>query len=343
MRRRARAFTLIELMVVIAIIGVLIALLLPAVQSAREAARRAECLNKLKQIGLALHHYEGTQGVLPPTLLITGPAPGRIAWTNEYGAHPRLLPYLEGGALYHGINFDVGMYTAPNLTVATTHVGHFVCPSEPNTTASVGELPPGQRMSVCNYVFCTGDWYVWGGVGAAPRGRTTFGPNTCRRLAEITDGLSHTVWMSEGKAAQPYYRDCPVLANINHPDNVPPPTADPYAVCPEYRTGCTLRYGHNEWVESGTHHTGFTTAWTPNRRIRGGPNGEIPDVDINSSREKLGRASFAAVTARSYHPGGVNTLLGDGSVRFVKDTVSGQVWRVNATVAGGEVVVSDAY
>ena len=184
---------------------------------------------------------------------------------------------------------------------------------------------------------------MWGGLGNPRKNRAAFGPNQSRRLAEFRDGLSQTLWLSEGKAAQPYYRDCPTLANINDPNNIPGPEADPYAVCPEYRGGCTLRFGHNEWVESGVHHTGFTTAWPPNKAIRGGPNGEYAEIDINSSREKLGRPSFAAVVSRSHHPGGVSSLLGDGSVRFFKSSVSGQVWRALGTVAGGEAISADGY
>lgn len=101
--------------------------------------------------------------------------------------------------------------------------------------------------------------------------------------------------------------------------------------------------GHNEWPESGSHHIGFTTAWPPNRRIRGGPSGEYADLDITSKREKTGGPTFAAITARSYHPGGVNSVLGDGSVRFVKSTIDGRAWRALGTVAGGEVIGGDGF
>src|SRR5262249_19175868 len=146
----------------------------------------------------------------------------------------------------------------------------------------------------------------------------------------FTDGLSQTLFMSEGKAYFNYYRDCPgPFQKINDPNVIPPPDADPYAVAPEYLGGCTVREreGRTPWFESGAHHNGITTAWPPNKVIPGGPGKIYPDLDINSSREKLGRPSFAAVTARSYHPGGVNTLLGDGSVRFVKSTINGWIWR----------------
>jgi prepilin-type N-terminal cleavage/methylation domain-containing protein len=336
-----RGFTLIELLVVIAIIAILIGLLLPAVQAAREAARRAQCVNNLKQLGLALHGYEATGGSLPPTLVITGSG-GAVTWTNAVGAHMRILPFAEQAAVFNTINFDAELYTPANTTATATRLPLMVCPSEGRTTFTHGT---GGTMNVCNYGFCTGDWFVWGGTGDPRKNRSAFGPNQSRRWAEFGDGLSNTLLLSEGKAYQPYYRDCPGGLAINNPDVIPPPDADPDAVVPEYRSGgCALRVeGHNEWPESGTHHIGFTTAWPPNKKIAGGPNGEYQDLDITSKREKTGGPTFAAVTARSHHPSGVNALLGDGSVRFVKSTIDGRTWRALGTVAGGEVLSGDAY
>ncbi len=338
--RIRRGFTLIELLVVIAIIAVLISLLLPAVQAAREAARRIQCTNNIKQIGLAVHNSHDTNGGLPPTLVITGTG-GAVTWTNSLGAHPRILPFAEQGPIFNSLNFSVEMYSPPNLTATSTWLSLFVCPSEIRQEFTHNS---GGRMSVCNYGYCTGDWFVWGGTGSSLRSRSAFGPMLSRNWASFQDGLSNTLLVSEGKSYQPYYRDCPTLANINHHEQIPPPDADPYTVAPEYRGGCAFRAeGHNEWVESASHHIGFTTAWPPNKLLRGGPNGEYAEIDLTSKREKTGGPTFAAITARSYHPGGVNALLGDGSVRFVKSSVNGLIWRALGSVAGGEVVSADAY
>ncbi|MFO0957118.1 MAG: DUF1559 domain-containing protein [Isosphaeraceae bacterium] len=339
---RRRGFTLIELLVVIAIIGVLIALLLPAVQQAREAARRIQCTNNLKQLGLALHNYSESNNALPLALTIQGVGT-TVTWTNSFGANARILPYIEQGSLVNTINFIVDMQTPPNTTVLAQVINTLICPSEIKSMSR--PLADGTRYGIANYAYCEGDWFVWSGLAGSQRNRSAFGPNMSRSWAEFADGLSNTLLMSEGKGFGTYYRDCSSFT-INDPNNIPAPEADPLAACPEYLGGgCALRVdeARTQWFESGVHHTGFTTAWPPNKRTPGGPGQIYADIDINSSREKLGKPSFAAVTARSYHPGGVQTLMGDGSVRFMKNSVAGRVWRSLGTVAGGEVVSADSY
>jgi prepilin-type processing-associated H-X9-DG protein len=259
-----------------------------------------------------------------------------ITWTNGWSAHARVLPFFEGGTLYNGINFAVRYSLPANTTVTATVVSVFLCPSEVRTTKEGTNL-----RSVVNYALNRGDWYSWGGF-AGPDNRAPFNLNVGRRLAEIGDGLSNTLLGSEVKANQPNLSACGDLPGVG-PNNVPPPSADPYAVAP-YDSGCTLGLtGHTEWYDGALHETGLTTAWTPNRKIvhRGGDTSQ--DLDLVTTRESRGGPTYGAVNARSHHPGGVNVLFGDGRVAFVKDTVDGGVWRALGTIAGGEVISSGAY
>jgi prepilin-type N-terminal cleavage/methylation domain-containing protein/prepilin-type processing-associated H-X9-DG protein len=335
-RARSRGFTLIELLVVIAIIAVLIALLLPAVQAAREAARRIQCTNNLKQLGLALANYEGVVGALPPSVVVAQNGAG--FWSNGWSAQGRLLPFLEQGTAFNSINFSYSYSIPGNTTVAGLSIATFLCPSEIHIEPKVSAT---SRFGVANYSVNVGDWYVWGGIGSAG-GRGVFGPNRSRRLAEFLDGMSNTVAISEVKTYQAVLTSCD-LSTVVEPGAIPSPAADPYAAVPEYRSGaCTLKTtAHAEWVDGQALESGFTTAWTPNRRIEGGT--ALLDVDLVSRGEKSGGPTYAAITARSYHPGGVNALFADGSVHFVKNSINGQAWRSLGTPGGGEVVSGDAY
>ena len=334
-----RGFTLIELLVVIAIIGLLVALLLPAVQAAREAGRRTQCINNIRQLGLALHQYVDSTGVLPPTMVLAGSGT-KVAWSNGWSVQMRILPAIGQEPAYNAINFSVSYQQHENTTVTGVVIAAFLCPSEAN------QQPTSHQtfgdVGVNNYGWCMGDWFVWGSFGGTSPNRSAFGPNQSRKWADFTDGLSQTILLAEVKSYQPYLRDCGGLSKVGDPANVPPPGADPAQLVPEYNGDpCTLKPdGHAEWVDGGVHHTGFTTAWTPNK-VTGGTPGR--DLDINGQREKVGGPTFAAITARSYHPGGVNVLLGDGSVRFVKSSIAGTTWRALGTVSGGEVIGSDSY
>jgi len=341
--RRNPGFTLIELLVVIAIIAVLIGLLLPAVQAAREAARRMQCSNNLKQLGLALQNYQMTWGGLPPSAIVVS-QPGGTLWTSDFGGLARILQYIEQGSIYSALNLNSNYGDPGNLTATAQTIATFICPSEvrsdrePNSTFGI--------VGPTNYGFCLGDWFVWAGPAGGPITRCAFGPNLSRDWAAFTDGTSQTMMMAEVKNWQPNMRDCGTLSQIKDPINIPSPNADPKSVAPEYQGGgnCTFHpEGHCEWPEVAVHHIGMTTAWPPNKRTPGGPGYSTPDVDLNSMRERIGGPTYAAVTARSYHPGGVNIVAGDGSVRFIKSSVDGFVWRALGTVAGGEVISSDAY
>jgi prepilin-type N-terminal cleavage/methylation domain-containing protein/prepilin-type processing-associated H-X9-DG protein len=338
MNLRRRGFTLIELLVVIAIIAVLIALLLPAVQAAREAARRIQCVNNMKQLGLGLHNYESVAGALPPQLILGG-AGSTVTWYGGWSVHGRLLPFMEQGAMFNSINFAIDYEQGPNLTVTGSALSLFLCPSEPKQMTGIG--PFGAPAGVSSYGFCMGDWFVWGGF-SGPDNRSAFAVNRSRSFAEFVDGLSNTLMASESKTYQDYVRDCGGLAQINNPATIPPPSANPAAVAPEY-SGCSYKpqAGHTVWADGGVHQSGFTTAWPPNKQTPGGA-GRGPDLDLNGQREKLGGPTFAAVTARSWHPGGVNALLADGSVRFIKSTMAGNTWRSLGTMRGGEVISGDS-
>ena len=344
-RAERRGFTLIELLVVIAIIGTLVAILLPAVQSAREAARRAQCINNLKQMGLALMSYEGVAGSLPPSLVLKGKG-STVSWFGGWSVHGRLLPFLEQGSAFNSINFQTHYETPENMTVTSTAIAVFICPSETRPESKV-EIEDGEtlKFGVSNYGFCVGDWYIWGGFNSNQTNRSAFAPNVSRRLAEFSDGTSQTLLASEVKTYQPALRDCGVggLANISDPSQIPSPDANPESIAPEYSSCANYTgEGHTEWPDGGALQTGFTTAWAPNKRTPGG-SGRTLDVDLVSMREKKGGPTFGAITARSYHPGGVNTLMADGSVRFIKDSVNGNAWRALGTRGSAEIISANDY
>jgi prepilin-type N-terminal cleavage/methylation domain-containing protein/prepilin-type processing-associated H-X9-DG protein len=332
-------FTLIELLVVIALIAILVGLLLPAVQAAREAARRTQCTNNLKQLGLAIHQYEMQENSLPPSLVLSGSGTTTL-WTNGWSAYVRILPAVEQQSVYNQINFTIAFQQWQNQSATGVVIVTFLCPSEVNRQPT-SYLSYGNVGGV-NYGWSMGDWYVWGGFVFPTSNRSALGPNQSRKWADFQDGLSQTFIAAEVKNYQPHLRDCGGLAQINNPDIIPTPDANYMQIAPEYAGGsCTLRPdGHAEWVDGGVHHTGFTTAWTPNK-VTG--NTAIRDLDLSGQREKSGGPTFAAITSRSYHPGGVNVLLGDGSVRFIKNTIAGATWRALGTVAGSEVIGADSY
>src|SRR5262249_14071471 len=158
--------------------------LLPAVQAAREAARRIQCTNNLKQLGLGIHNYESSSGVLPPPFVQSGSG-STITWSNGWSVHARILPFLEQGTVFNAINFTQRYNPPTNSTIPAVVVAGLLCPGEiqpqPRVTAT-------GRFSVVNYGWNRGDWYVWGGFGGAPN-RSPFDVNRSRVFAAMIDGL----------------------------------------------------------------------------------------------------------------------------------------------------------
>jgi prepilin-type N-terminal cleavage/methylation domain-containing protein len=330
-----RAFTLIELLVVIAIIAILIALLLPAVQQAREAARRTQCRNNLRQIGLALHNYLDCYRVFPPTMCV-GNGDG-----GEWSLPSRILPFAEQGPLYNTIDFSRDYNqtsTAFPFGVKALRVELLQCPSDPNDRQRVTAAGVPEHYPLC-YGANLGTWFVFDPV-AGRFGDGAFGPNSRTSDRDFKDGMSNTLCFSEVKAFTPYARNAssPLAANVPAPASVA-------EVC-TFVSGASefqANSGHTEWADGRAHHVGFTTTLPPNTPVlcTNGPHG-VQDVDYNSQREDnpegTTNRSYAAVTSRSWHEGLVHSLLMDGSARSVSENIDRQVWRGLGTRNGGEVI-----
>jgi prepilin-type N-terminal cleavage/methylation domain-containing protein/prepilin-type processing-associated H-X9-DG protein len=340
--RGPHGFTLIELLVVISIIAVLIALLLPAVQSAREAARRIQCTNNMKQLGLAVHQYESSNGVLPPQQIV-GYRGTTLTFKSQWGVTSRLAPFLELGPLYNAINYSLKTSAPDNATVVATSIKTLICPSEvnPRPYTSTNAAGVTSTYAISDYGWCAGDWYTYGGPGAVSN-CGAFATNRSKTFAAITDGLSQTLFASEVKAYQTAYHNCPaaVPAGLARPSA--PAPADVLAVVQGAASICGKPVaGHTKWCHGDTFNDAFTTALPPNTLSRSGMS--PLDSDLVSVDEDDGGPTYSAVTSRSYHPGGVNALFGDGSVRFIKDSIAWPTWRGLGTVGGGEVISADAY
>jgi hypothetical protein len=246
----------------------------------------------------------------------------------------RLLPYFEQSNLYKTCHFSFNKEDPSNAAAIVQTIPFFICPDEVHTAVSTH---PYGLSAVSSYGWCTGDWFIWNGY-SGPQNRTTFAPDRSFKLAAVTDGLTQTIFASEVKTYQQVYIcDNVGLSLINNPNNVPPPTANPYAVAPEYNGGCRLYLlGHTEWSDGNSHATGFTTAWPPNFVTIGAATGV--DMDLNGINEEDGGPTFAAITSRSWHPNGVQSLMGDGSVQFFSSSIDGNIWRALGTISGGDWV-----
>ena len=355
---RRQAFTLIELLVVIAIIGVLMALLLPALNAVKQAALRTQCQSNMKQMGLALLAYHETVGSLPPAIVLipdrfntNGGKPLPTAWS----AQTRILPFLEAKNTSDLINFDVSYETKDangvriNGKATSVNVGIFICPSDVNADRQ----RIGSDSINVNYVVNRGDWYIWGGFSPTdnpsspqwkniPVPRAPFYVNSSVRTKDITDGTSKTMLVSEVKSYTAAMKKCSdlVYAPTNPSNPIPLPNLDP-ATITQYQ-GCTGgsigTTSHTEWQDGQAFETGFTTAWPPNTKTSGKDSaGVYPDIDLVSVTEKNGGPTYGAITARSFHSGGVNAFFADGSVQFISDGINGDIWRAMGTIAEGDI------
>jgi prepilin-type N-terminal cleavage/methylation domain-containing protein/prepilin-type processing-associated H-X9-DG protein len=342
---RRRGFTLIELLVVVSIIAVLIALLLPAVQAARESARRTQCVNNLKQLGLAVHNYSSTTGALPPTAT-TNPSGFPSQPTNNFGMKARLLPYLEQQAMWNALNQGAiaESATGENDTVVTTQVAAFLCPSDNN-------VPVGA------YAFKNGTATRQVGYGSYPNNIGTIFTNNGGKLdgpayhmgtpaqggtitmARIKDGTSSTAIFSEWIRG----RNVATSGGLSqvYSGSIPFPTtnADPPVNLKIYQDSCKTSttiypsYDHKgqKWLNQACGEGGcYSHIMTPNQQACTF-GGESP----HPARTLTG--------ASSKHPGGVNVAFLDGSVKFIKDSVSPVTWWAIATRSGGEVVDAASY
>jgi prepilin-type processing-associated H-X9-DG protein len=316
------------LLAVIAIIAVLIALLLPAVQAAREAARRSQCTNNLKQLGLALHNYASSWDCFPPFCAVP---------TNfvalPYSVHSRLLQFLEQGTLFNQINFSLTFEI--QTTVTATRVSTFICPSEINVQPFQNGATTYQPTT---YGANVGTWFVWDPV-TQQRGDGAFLVDQSSRPASFTDGLSNTVGFGEVKTY------LGVVHNGHNPDvlNAPVPTTP--AQLAALGGSYVPSVSYTEWIYGITPYTAISTVFTPNTFVASLQGAQQVDISFTSSAlgSSLIDMTYAACTSRSYHPGGANALLMDGSARFFKSSINMQTWRALGTRAGGEVISSDAY
>jgi len=369
MSKARRGFTLIELLVVIAIIGVLIALLLPAVQAAREAARRSQCTNNLKQLALAVNNYTDREaGGLPPHYVdeAWGPTNSSLGIPNQsFSLQTRILPYMEQRQVYDAINFTFGSrwgtgstgcppdcennggyWGIIQMTALTTEVKTFLCPSDPYPGAgnSMGWLGGVRKVGASNYPNNIGlnrhynmganNWQMNGPGYIATTWDGALKPTVT--LATFTDGTANTAILSEWVKG-PANTDRDGLGMVY----TSPSNSDTYngqangdylhaQAC--QRNGVTRNWGwKGEWWIEGDRQN-YSHTQLPNKRSC-----NYGNVGVD------GRGTITMMSASSLHPGGVNVAFMDGSVHFVKDSVAPQAWYGIATPNRGEVVNQGDY
>jgi prepilin-type N-terminal cleavage/methylation domain-containing protein/prepilin-type processing-associated H-X9-DG protein len=375
---RRRGFTLIELLVVIAIIAVLIGLLLPAVQAAREAARRAQCTNNLKQIGLALHNYVSSLESLPPAGSSDIRPDGNIKspWSMKF----RILPYMEQQAAFNTANFAFdpewsngdandccgGGWQGANVTAKSVRINSYLCPSDIrkgnrgnryssvwsgptlngdiSQTTNYGENDGGNRMLYSGQPNGIAYWHgttpntnnVPGGNEAATRQTINF--------AVITDGLSGTAFFSEmvkgdgegpGDASDSLgmiYTATIASANNPTPGNAQNSEYQNSLICQQSLNRNFSWHGERFVTQDIGRGGGYSHTVAPNRK----------SCFYSDAAGVASNVYQSMVAASSSHPGGVNVLFGDGSVRFVKSSIGYNIWYAIGTRSSGEIVSADS-
>lgn len=388
MRQRLKAFTLIELLVVIAIIAVLIALLLPAVQAAREAARRSQCVNNLKQLALGLHNFESTNGKFPQGSdipyangLTANNASDQLVsdQTEPFGPNwaVNVLPYIEQAALYNVANIGsypgwAGPYSSPGLssainptsynmnwasqTLISTRLSAFVCPSDPNnqsgsfffTAADATNFPafiPGSTAGVSLINWARGNYGSIQGASDAdhsingddgsryspyPGGskKGMIGANYGVRIAEVTDGLSNTAMVGE------------LRVGLN--------SADIRGTWAIGFVGGSMAGHAKDYNPTPNDNNGFPS---PNCNDGGDElqmSAQFAPLFPNAAQQRMGVNCGPGMynsggQVRGSHPGGANVAFGDGSVKFIKQTIAQQVWYSLLTSKNGDIVSADQY
>jgi prepilin-type N-terminal cleavage/methylation domain-containing protein/prepilin-type processing-associated H-X9-DG protein len=362
-RSHQRAFTLIELLVVIAIIAVLIALLLPAVQSAREAARRAQCVNNLKQIGLATHNYVATYSAFPSGSLwpcSTAKQAGGGCWGWGVGPLVQIFNYMEQTSLYNAYNAGLGVWgsyppdaSGPtlwwgNTTAFNTTVSSFLCPSDAR------QLPTSSQKTVVNYGGNYGGPFTLGGFTGTIVPMTSSGDYndpllktaTTVSFNSVIDGSSNTSMWSEmltppvlnPKAGTGKYNENRAFWALSTKNLTPTAAAVQQflAQCSAIRPG-TPASGSNMGYQWWSTYPSYTNS---NYNHVGPPNSRQCQ---NNPIDSWGMDIYGTASPNSFHPGGVNVCFADGSVRFIKDSISLPTWWAIGTRAGGEVASADSY
>ncbi len=344
----------------IAIIAVLISLLLPAVQSAREAARRAQCTNNLKQLGLAMHNYESGNGAFPPagqsSNYTTSPPQNQYV-DGAYSVFPRLLPYMEGGTTFNALNFslDYNDLSGANYTGASQSISVFLCPSSPNASANhdaIGDLngapfeANGPGYGLTDYgATCYTDIDPNGLTGQS--GSTPVVPYRNKnsrvdgllklgktRISECTDGLSNTIAIAEDAGRDASYVSQYAENYYGGPGTAWGPGTFQTRNVPGYDAGAGRRFWR--WAEP---HCSLGVSGGINNKSRPDNEGvQWPTTSFTAGNKAGNNQSLF-----SFHPGGINALFGDGSVRFLKESTNVVTLRGLTSLKGGEVSSADSY